>query len=44
MDEPQIRDEPPPILKTWKRVYIFILVYLAALIVLFYAFTRHYAP
>lgn len=37
-------DDPPPILGTWKNIYRFVLVYLAALIVLFWVFTRHYAP
>lgn len=37
-------DDPPPILGTWKNIYCFVLVYLAALIVLFWVFTRHYAP
>ena len=44
MDEPQIQDEPPPILGTWLRVYVFVILYLAALIVLFYAFTVYFAP
>ena len=44
MDDPEIRDEPPPVLGPWRRVYIFVLVYIAALIVLFYAFTVYFAP
>ncbi|HLH39450.1 MAG TPA: hypothetical protein VKX39_09920 [Bryobacteraceae bacterium] len=44
MDEQEIRDEPPPILGAWRRVYLFVLIYLAALIVLFYAFTVYFAP
>jgi hypothetical protein len=44
IDEPQIQDEPPPILRTWPRVYAFVLVFLAALILLFYAFTVYFAP
>ncbi len=36
------KDEPPPFLGTWKRVYIAILIYLAALITVFYAFTQAY--
>jgi hypothetical protein len=44
MDEPQIRDEPPPILGTWPRVYVFVLVFLAALIAVLYAFTLYFAP
>ena len=44
-DEPrQIADEPPPVLKTWPRVYTFVVCYLAVVIVLFYWFTRHFAP
>jgi hypothetical protein len=37
-----VPDEPPPILGTWKRVYIAVLIYLACLIMLFYLFTRAY--
>jgi ABC-type glycerol-3-phosphate transport system permease component len=33
-------DEPPPFLRTWSRVYAAVLVYLVAVIILFYAFTR----
>ncbi len=44
MDEQEIRDEPPPILGTWPRVYLFVLMYLAALIALFYGFTVYFAP
>jgi hypothetical protein len=35
--------EPPPILRTWRNVYIFVLGWLALLIVLFYLFTRYFA-
>jgi hypothetical protein len=38
-----IIDEPPPFLKTWPRVYAFVLVYLALLIVAFYIFSRVFA-
>jgi hypothetical protein len=37
-------DEPPPFLGTWRRVYIFILCYLAVVIAGFYVFSRAYAP
>jgi hypothetical protein len=37
-------DFPPPFLKTWKRVYLFVICYLAVLIALFAWFTRRYAP
>jgi hypothetical protein len=33
-------DEPPPILKTWRRLYTAVLLWLATLMVLFYLFTR----
>jgi hypothetical protein len=35
-------DEPPPFLGTWRRIYIAILIYLAALIAVLYLFTRAY--
>jgi len=35
-----VPDEPPPFLGTWKRVYVAVLIYLAAIIMLFYFFTR----
>ena len=37
-------DEPPPFLGSWRRVYIFILCYLAVVIAGFYVFSRVYAP
>ena len=37
-------DEPPPFLKRWSNVYRFVIVYLAAVITLFYVFTRAYRP
>ncbi len=37
-------DEPPPVLGTWRRVYVFVIVYLACLIGAFYLFTVHFAP
>jgi hypothetical protein len=42
--ERQIRDEPPPILGTWSRVYVAVLVYLAVVISAFYGFMLYYAP
>jgi hypothetical protein len=43
-DPSQIPDEPPPILGTWPRVYVIVLVYLAVVIFAFYLFTVHFAP
>ena len=42
-DRAEMPDEPPPFLGTWPRVYTAVLIYLAALIVLFYAFTRFFS-
>ena len=42
-DKKHILDEPPPFLGTWKRVYRMVLLYLAAVIFLFWLFTEHYA-
>ena len=39
---PQVPDEPPPFLGTWRRVYTAILIYLAVIIAGFYLFTRAY--
>jgi hypothetical protein len=38
-----MKDEPPPFLRTWPRVYAAVLAWLALLIVLFYLFTRAYS-
>jgi hypothetical protein len=35
--------ERPPFLGSWRNVYIFVLGWLALLIVLFYFFTRYFA-
>jgi len=37
-------DEPPPFLSTWPRVYALVLIYLAALILAFYLFSRWVTP
>jgi len=42
--EKVILDEPPPFLRTWKRVYAFVLIFLALVIFLAWLFTKHYAP
>ena len=33
-------EEPPPFLGTWRRVYIFVVCYLAFLIAVFFLFAR----
>ena len=33
-------DDPPPILGNWTNVYIFVLLYLTAVITVFYLFTK----
>ncbi len=35
--------EPPPVLGSWRNVYILVLFWLVLLILLFYAFTRYFA-
>jgi Mg2+ and Co2+ transporter CorA len=44
MDEnnPNI-DEKPPFLKTWKRVYFMIVLFLISLICLFYFLTKYFS-
>ena len=37
-------EEPPPFLGTWENVYVFVICYLAVLIVAFYLFSRAFAP
>ena len=37
-----VPDEPPPFLRTWKRVYAAVAIYLVGIIALFYLFTRAY--
>jgi len=37
-------ESPPPVFKSWRRVYIFVICYLAFLITLFYFFTRRFTP
>lgn len=39
-----IKDEPPPFLGRWSRVYILVLCELAVVILAFYLFTVHFAP
>jgi hypothetical protein len=38
--EREVRDEPPPFLGRWPRVYAAVVAWLAALIALFYLFAR----
>jgi hypothetical protein len=37
-------EEPPPFLGSWRRLYAAVIVWLAFLILLFYAFSRRFAP
>ena len=39
-----VKDEPPPFLGTWPRVYAAVLIYLALLIVAFAWFTEAFRP
>ncbi|MGP0071575.1 MAG: hypothetical protein ACLPWF_06535 [Bryobacteraceae bacterium] len=38
-----VEDEPPPLLGSWRRIYVLVLCYLALLILAFYVFTRVFA-
>ncbi len=38
------RDEPPPFLGTWGRVYAMVILYLGLLIAALYGMTRAFAP
>ncbi len=40
----EVRDDPPPFLGRWRRVYGAVLLYLVLLITAFYVFTRAFAP
>jgi hypothetical protein len=42
-DRSQLPDEPPPILGSWRNVYITVLIYLLLIIVSFYVFTRAFS-
>jgi hypothetical protein len=42
-DSHDIPDEKPPVLGEWRNVYVFVLIYLACVISIFYWFTRHFA-
>lgn len=44
MSQEEIKDEPPPVLGRWSRVYAVILCELALVILAFYLFTRYFAP
>ena len=35
-------EEPPPIMKSWNKLYLFLVVQTAALILVFYLFTRFF--
>ncbi len=41
-DLPRDRDDPPPFLGSWRRVYVAVLIYLCLLIAGFYLFTLAY--
>ena len=42
-DRSQMPDDPPPVLGSWRGVYIAILIYLALIIASFYVFTRAFS-
>jgi hypothetical protein len=42
--EKEVIDDPPPFCRTWGRVYMVVIAYLAVLIIVFWAFTRAFVP
>ena len=42
-DRSHLPDEPPPLLGSWRNVYIAVLIYLVLIISSFYMFTRAFA-
>jgi hypothetical protein len=44
MIHPVDRDEQPPLLSTWRRLYSVVILYLTALIAAFYLFMRAFTP
>lgn len=38
-----MEDEKPPLLKTWKNLYILVTVTLIVIVVLLYFFTKHFS-
>ena len=43
-DRSERSEEPPPFLGSWRRVYAAVIAWLALLILLFYGFSRRFAP
>jgi len=41
-DRGETPDEPPPFMGTWRRLYTAVILYLAAIILVFYLFTAAY--
>ncbi len=39
-----MNDEPPPMLKSWRRVYAAVIGYLAVLILAFFLFEKAFTP
>ncbi|HTY38052.1 MAG TPA: hypothetical protein VMH23_13125 [Bacteroidota bacterium] len=39
----ELAEERPPLFRTWRRLYTFVLAELALLIILFYLFTKAFA-
>lgn len=43
-EQPPLPDDgPPPVFKTWKQMYLFVLLLHAIIIALFYWFTKAYS-
>jgi hypothetical protein len=44
MNPSEDREEPPPLLGSWRRLYTAVILYLAALIAVFWMFMRVFTP
>ena len=42
-DEPIVNNDPPPVLKSWNRLYLIVLLFLAVDVILFYLFTLFFS-
>jgi len=40
----QPREDPPPLLGTWRHLYVVVIGWLLLLILVFYLFARRFAP
>jgi hypothetical protein len=44
LDRNRQPEDPPPLLGTWRRMYVAVIAWLLLLILAFYVFARRFAP